>query len=155
MEVQRAERAVAHRGSPPRVHLRRHLPPAHDREGPQPRHGVVLDARRRVGRAQGALRTLARAGEFRRRGSPAYVAVALLRIGSSRNHENTKFTKRYEEETYFSSSWTFVFFASSWLPIGQSAICNQSAICHQQSQSSLIEMFLNWTRLGGATQVPP
>ena len=43
VEMRRAERPVARRGRAARVHLRGRVPPAHDREGPQPRHGVVLD----------------------------------------------------------------------------------------------------------------
>ena len=54
MEMQRAQRAVAARGAALRLHVRRHLPPAHDRQGPQPRHRLVLHARQRVAGAQGA-----------------------------------------------------------------------------------------------------
>jgi RimJ/RimL family protein N-acetyltransferase len=45
--------------------LRRHLSPAHDRQGPKPRHRLVLDARRRMASAQGRVRALACACEFR------------------------------------------------------------------------------------------
>ena len=45
--------------------LRRHPAPAHDRQGPQPRHHLFLDARQRMAGAQGRVRALARAGEFR------------------------------------------------------------------------------------------
>ena len=43
------------RGGALRLHLRGHLPPAHDRQGPQPRHGVVRHARQRMAGAQGGL----------------------------------------------------------------------------------------------------
>ena len=46
--------AVAARGAALRLHLRRHLPPTHDRQGPQPRHRLVLDARQRVAGSQGS-----------------------------------------------------------------------------------------------------
>ena len=47
------------------LRLRGHIPPAHDRQGPQSRHRVVLHARSRVAGAQAQLRALAGAGEFR------------------------------------------------------------------------------------------
>src|SRR5262249_25611444 len=51
--------------------LRGHVPPAPDHQGPQPRHRLVLDARRRVAGPQGGVRALARSGKFRRAGPPA------------------------------------------------------------------------------------
>ena len=45
--------------------LRGHPAPAHDRQGPQPRHRLFLHARQRMAGAQGRVRALARAGEFR------------------------------------------------------------------------------------------
>src|SRR5947208_1616964 len=59
VEVRRIERAVASRCRAPRVRLRRRLPPAHDREGAQPRHGMVLDARLGVAARPRQHRTLA------------------------------------------------------------------------------------------------
>jgi RimJ/RimL family protein N-acetyltransferase len=71
MEVQRAQRAVAPRGITLWLCVRGHPAPAHDRERQEPRHRLFLDARQRVADAQGCLRALARAGEFRRAGTPA------------------------------------------------------------------------------------
>ena len=48
-----------------RVHLRRDLPPAHGDQRPEPRHGLVLDARLRMARPQSRLRSLARSRQFR------------------------------------------------------------------------------------------
>ena len=48
VEVQRAQRAVAARGGAVRLHIRGHFPPAHDRQGPQPRHRLVRNAGQRV-----------------------------------------------------------------------------------------------------------
>ena len=48
MEVRRAERRLASRGGALRLHVRGHLPQAHDHQGPQPRHRLVRDHRRRV-----------------------------------------------------------------------------------------------------------
>ena len=45
--------------------VRGHLPAAHDRQGPQPRHCLVLHARQRMAGAQGGVRALAGAGELR------------------------------------------------------------------------------------------
>ena len=50
MEMQRAQCAVAPRGVALRLHLRRHFPPAHDRQGPQPRYRLVRHARSANGR---------------------------------------------------------------------------------------------------------
>ena len=47
------------------LRARRHPAPAHDRQGPQPRHHLFLHARQRMARAQGRIRALARAEEFR------------------------------------------------------------------------------------------
>ncbi len=47
---------------------RGHLPPAHDHQGPQPRHRLVFHARQRMAGAQSQLRALAGAGEFLRDG---------------------------------------------------------------------------------------
>ncbi len=46
------------------------VPSAHDRQGAQSRHRVVLDARFGMAVAARGVRTLARAGEFRRGGTP-------------------------------------------------------------------------------------
>ena len=62
--------AVPACGAALRLRLRGHLPPAPDRQGPQPRQCLVLDARQRMAGTQGRVRALARAGEFRRRGAP-------------------------------------------------------------------------------------
>src|SRR5262249_55212315 len=70
MEVQRAQSGVLWRGVALRLQLRGGFPPAHDREGPQPRHRVVLDARWRVACAQGCVRALARAEDLRRARTP-------------------------------------------------------------------------------------
>ena len=45
MEMQRPQRAVTPRCGALRLHVRGNFPPTHDRQGPQPRHGVVRDAR--------------------------------------------------------------------------------------------------------------
>src|SRR5215831_7331595 len=71
MEVQCAQRRIPRRGATLRLRLRRHVPATHDHEKPQPRHGVLLHPRQRVAGAQGCLRALARAGEFRRGGTAA------------------------------------------------------------------------------------
>ena len=68
VEVQRPQRAVAARGGAPGFHFRGRLPPAHDRQGPQPRHRLVLDAGQRVAHPQERLRALAPARQFRCRG---------------------------------------------------------------------------------------
>ncbi len=62
VEVQRPQRAVAARRGALRLHLRGDVPPAHDRQGPQPRHSLVRDARQRVAGTQSGVRALARAG---------------------------------------------------------------------------------------------
>ena len=59
----------------PRVHLRGRVPPAHDRQGTQPRHRVVLDHRQRVAGARDCVPGLARSRQFRRR-RPATAALA-------------------------------------------------------------------------------
>src|SRR5918999_3631066 len=46
-------------------HLRRNFPPAHDRQGTQPRHGVVFDDRQRVATGAPGLRPLARPCKLR------------------------------------------------------------------------------------------
>ena len=53
-----------------RLHVRGRVPPAHDRQGPQPRHRLVRDARRGVAGPQGRLRALALVRQFRRPGPP-------------------------------------------------------------------------------------
>ena len=71
VEVRRRQRALAPRGRALRLHVRGRVPPAHDRQGPQPRHGLVLDRRRRVaGRARGA----SRPGCARRTSTPKAVS---------------------------------------------------------------------------------
>ena len=66
VEVRRAERAFARRGRAPGIHVRGRLPPAHDREGPQPRHRVVLDRGRGVaGRARAPRRRGSTRGDAR------------------------------------------------------------------------------------------
>ncbi len=45
MEMQRAQHAFASRRGTLRLHVRRNFPPAHDCQGPQPRHGLVRHAR--------------------------------------------------------------------------------------------------------------
>ena len=50
VEVRRRQRALAPRRRTLRLHVRGRLPPAHARQGPQPRHRLVLAARRRVAR---------------------------------------------------------------------------------------------------------
>ena len=55
----------------PGVYLRGHLPAAYDRQGPEPRHGVVRDARFRLAGTEGCIRTVARSFQFRRRRAPA------------------------------------------------------------------------------------
>src|SRR4029453_12499776 len=71
MEVQRAQRSLVGGGAALRLRLRGYLSAASDREGPQSRQCLVLDARQRMAGAQGCLRALARAGEFRRGGTAA------------------------------------------------------------------------------------
>src|SRR5262249_26077849 len=71
VEVQRAQRRLARCGAALRLHLRGHVPATSDRQGPQPRQCVVLHARQRMAGAQGRLRALARAGEFRCGGTAA------------------------------------------------------------------------------------
>ena len=68
MEVQRPQRALEARRRALRLRVRGGVPPAHDRQGPQPRHRVVRHARQRVAGAEGGLRALARARQFRWRG---------------------------------------------------------------------------------------
>ena len=58
------------RGRALRLHIRGDFPPAHDRQGPQPRHRLVLDAGQRVAGPEERLRAMARAGRFRRRRPP-------------------------------------------------------------------------------------
>ena len=70
MEVQQPQRALEARGDALWLLLRGRFSPAHDRQGPQSRHRLVCDARQRMAGAQGGLRTLACAGQFRRRGPP-------------------------------------------------------------------------------------
>ena len=52
--MQCAQRAVAARRSPARLYLRGDLPPAHDRQGAQSRHGLVCDDRQRLAGSAGA-----------------------------------------------------------------------------------------------------
>jgi RimJ/RimL family protein N-acetyltransferase len=66
---------AAARRAPLRLHLRGHLPPAHGGQGPQSRYRLVRHARPRVARDARRLRALAGAREFRRRRSPAYIAL--------------------------------------------------------------------------------
>jgi len=56
VEVQRAERAVKEGGPEIRIQLRRDLPSAHDRQGEEQRHRLVLDAGHRMAEAQEGLR---------------------------------------------------------------------------------------------------
>ena len=70
VEVQQPQRALEARGRALRLHVRGRFPSAHDRQGPQSRHSVVCDARRRMAGAQGRLRALAFARQFRRRRAP-------------------------------------------------------------------------------------
>jgi RimJ/RimL family protein N-acetyltransferase len=65
---------AASRRAAARLRVRGHLPQPHDRQGPQPRHRLVRHDRRRLAGAQGRVRALARAGQFRRRGTPAGAA---------------------------------------------------------------------------------
>src|SRR5262245_53428280 len=67
--MQRAQSPLIPRGTALRLHVRGRVSPAHDLEGPQPRHRVVLDARYRMAGPQGLVRALARPGEFRREGA--------------------------------------------------------------------------------------
>ena len=54
MEMQRPQRPLAPRGVAAGLLVRGRIPPAHDRERPQPRHRLVLDARSRMaGAARG------------------------------------------------------------------------------------------------------
>src|SRR3546814_8755014 len=91
----RAERRLTQGGAAPRPPLRGHLPPGHHRQGPQPRHCVVLDPRQRVARGQGRLRGLARSAELRREGPaearPGGLAggYPFLRMIASRSEEHT------------------------------------------------------------------
>ena len=57
-----------------RLPLRGRLPPGRSRQGPQPRHRLVLDPRRGVARGPRRLRGLARPGELRRRRHPEALA---------------------------------------------------------------------------------
>ena len=67
-----AQRALAPRGGAVRLHVRGRLPPAHDRQGPQPRHRLVLDPRRRVaGRARRRSRRGWTPANFDADGAPA------------------------------------------------------------------------------------
>ena len=65
-----ANAALPQRSGALRLHVRGHLPPAPDRQGPEPRHRLVRDPRSRVARDPGGLRGLAR----RRRTSTRRVA---------------------------------------------------------------------------------
>src|SRR6266700_4085575 len=65
MEVQRAQRSLVGGGAALRLRLRGYVSATFDCEGPQSRQCLVLDARQRMAGAQGCLRALARAGEFR------------------------------------------------------------------------------------------
>ncbi len=68
MEMQCAQRTFAAGGATLWFRLRGRPAPAVDRQGQESRHRLLLDARQRMARAQGRLRALARAGEFRRGG---------------------------------------------------------------------------------------
>ena len=83
VEVRRAERAVARRRRAAGLHLRGHLPPGHGLQGPQPRHGVVLDHRSRVPGARPSVRSLARSRQLRRRRHVSGIGCADL-IAASR-----------------------------------------------------------------------
>ena len=66
----------------PRVHLRGHLPPAHDRQGPIARHRLVRDDRSRLAGDPGGLRRVARSRQLRRRRAAAHAAAdAVTRAG--------------------------------------------------------------------------
>jgi hypothetical protein len=65
MEVRRSQRALEARGGAFRVHVRGCAPPAHDNQGPQSRHRLVLDAGFGMAGAQRRLRALARSLKFR------------------------------------------------------------------------------------------
>src|SRR5664280_2677472 len=70
MEVRRPQRAVPPHGAPSGIHLRRTLPPGGDLQGTLPRHRLVLDHRRRVGRPGAGVPGVAGSRQFRR-GTPA------------------------------------------------------------------------------------
>src|SRR4051812_1885105 len=70
MEVQQPQRAVEARRAALRLQVRGAVPPASGGEGREPRHGLVFDPRFRMAGAQGRVRTVARAGKFRRAGPP-------------------------------------------------------------------------------------
>ena len=44
-KVRRSQRGLEARGGAFRIHVRGSVPPAHDHQGPQPRHRLVLDVR--------------------------------------------------------------------------------------------------------------
>ena len=57
VEMRQLQSAVARRGDPFRVHVRRHVPPGHREQGPQSRHQLVLHHRRRLERRPEGRRT--------------------------------------------------------------------------------------------------
>src|SRR5665213_181750 len=59
MEVRLAQRGVAAGRQAIRLHLRGHLPPAHDRQGAQPGYRLVFDDRRRVAAQESSIRRVA------------------------------------------------------------------------------------------------
>ena len=59
MEMQRSQRAFEARGRAFRLHLRRRVSPAYDRQGPQSRHRLVFDARQRMAGAPRRFRAMA------------------------------------------------------------------------------------------------
>src|SRR6187397_418284 len=67
MEMRCAQRRLAARRLALWLHFRGHPAPAHDRQRPQPRHGLLFDARQRVAAAQAQFRALAVAGQFHSR----------------------------------------------------------------------------------------
>ena len=71
VEVQRAQRPLAPGRRAVRFPVRRHLPPAHGRQGAQSGHGLVRDHRQGVAAGPGRLRGMARPRQLRRRRCPA------------------------------------------------------------------------------------
>src|SRR4051812_11722797 len=80
--MRRPERTVTARRAPPRLPLRRHLPPGHDVQGPQPRHRLVFGDRPRMADLEIGLRGLAPPRQFHRGRNAADPAVAAQRRGS-------------------------------------------------------------------------
>src|ERR1700687_764232 len=74
MEVRCAECALAPRSTSVRLYLRGNFSPAHDRERPKPRHGLVRVTRFRMAAGESGVRAVAWAGKFR-----SWAAAALAR----------------------------------------------------------------------------